>query len=119
MAIANRAIDNLQQFIEVDPVTGCWKWQGATDSGYGRVTIDGKRYQVHRLMYEIYKGPIGPGLLLDHLCHSLNIKTCTDPNTCPHRRCCNPAHLEPVSVKVNTKRGLAGKRTGKRANRRY
>ncbi len=40
----------------------------------------------------MHKGPIPPGLLLDHLCRV----------TC----CVNPDHLEPVTCKVNLNRGI-------------
>lgn len=45
------------------------------------------------------------GLELDHLCHT-NSQECTGGDTCLHRRCVNPDHLEPVTHRVNTIRGL-------------
>jgi len=48
---------------------------------------------VHRIAYEFALGPIPDGLTLDHLCR----------NTI----CCNPAHLEPVTLRVNTLRGTS------------
>jgi hypothetical protein len=46
----------------------------------------------HRVAYEDRIGPIPKGLVLDHLCR--------DP------LCVNPFHLEPVTLKVNNRRGL-------------
>lgn len=86
---------------------GCWLWTGYIDpSGYGR-THDARRYgnpQVgaHRVVYELLVGPIPPGLHLDHTCHDAAV--CPGGNTCEHRRCVNPAHLEPVTPKVNNER---------------
>lgn len=70
----------------------CWEWRGAkTTAGYGDIVGDGKRWLVHRLVWTILNGPIPDGLVLDHLCRN--------------RACCNPEHLEPVSMKDNLLRG--------------
>ncbi len=71
----------------------CWEWQGSLTLGYGLMMIKGKRYVVHRLAYELWKGPIPEGLTLDHLCRN--------------RACVNPDHLEPVSLKENILRGVS------------
>lgn len=76
----------------VDPDTGCMNWLGRpNDGGYGRVTHHGKIMRAHRAAYEIAKGPIVDGLVLDHLCRN--------------RICVNPEHLEPVSIGDNVLRG--------------
>jgi len=65
-----------------------------TPDGYGRFTVSGNepvvRVNAHRFAYELLVGPIPKGLTLDHLCRN--------------RGCVNPAHLEPVTSKVNTLR---------------
>jgi hypothetical protein len=58
-----------------------------------RLSIRGKQYYVHRVLYEALIGPVPDGLVLDH--------------ECCHRGCVNPYHLEPVTVKENTERGAA------------
>lgn len=82
-----------------DEVTGCWVWQRHIDAkGYGRLWPNGKRAMLaHRWVYEKHKGPIAPGLVIDHLCR----------NT----RCVNPDHLEPVSNTTNCRRGNQAKLT--------
>lgn len=71
----------------------CWPWMGAQQGGgYGVVGVKGKSRRVHRVIFEILVGPIIPGLVLDHLCRN--------------RACCNPAHLEPVTNRVNLLRGI-------------
>lgn len=48
----------------------------------------------HRYAYELAKGPIPRGMTIDHLCR--------------HKWCVKPSHLELVSRKVNTLRGISG-----------
>lgn len=80
----------------VEPLTGCWIWQGyKSKKGYGQMSITrgGKKKSVyaHRYFYEQHRGPIPSGRDLDHLCH----------NTI----CVNPQRLEAVSERVNCRRG--------------
>ena len=77
---------------------GCWLWTGELNrNGYGtyRAHSHGKRKRkmAHIETYVLLKGEYDRKLLLDHLCRV--------------RNCCNPRHLEPVTVKVNTYRGDA------------
>ncbi len=71
----------------------CWLWTGAVDvGGYGRSNAGGRNRVVHRVLYEAARGPIPPGLVIDHLCRV--------------KHCVNPAHLEPVTNEENLRRGL-------------
>ena len=71
---------------------GCWLWLGALSNGYGRIgRYKGPCRPAHRVAYELYRGHIGKGLDLDHLCRN--------------RRCVNPDHLEPVTRRENILRG--------------
>lgn len=73
---------------------GCWVWLGQQNrNGYGRFKRRGERIMAHKYFFQLYKGPIPEGLVLDHLCKV--------------RACVNPNHLEPVTVQVNTLRGEA------------
>lgn len=72
---------------------GCWVWQGKQNGqGYGRIGINYRVYMAHRVVYELYVGPIPKGKELDHLCRN--------------RICVNPSHLEPVTRSVNLLRGV-------------
>ena len=73
---------------QVDKTNNCWVWTGnLNDHGYGRFGINYKRFYVHRLSYEYYKGKISSELEVDHLCKN--------------RRCLNPDHLELVTHREN------------------
>lgn len=71
---------------------GCWEWIGGKTHGYGMVrSSPTTTVQAHRASYERHIGPIPEGLHVDHLC--------------ANRACINPAHLEPVTMQENIKRG--------------
>ncbi len=73
---------------KVEKTETCWLWRGPCNrQGYGRRSSK----LAHRVSYEQHVGPIPPGLQLDHLCRV--------------RNCVNPAHLEPVTARVNVLRG--------------
>jgi len=75
-----------------EPNTGCWLWDGSwKPNGYGEVNYHRRLWYVHRLVYELLRGPIPAGYTLDHLCRV--------------RPCGNPAHLEVVSLADNIRRG--------------
>jgi hypothetical protein len=78
-----------------DPETGCMLWlAGTTRKGYGCLSIGGRKFYVHRIAWFLAEGPAPGGTVMDHLCRN--------------HRCVNPAHLEPVTVRENTLRGIAG-----------
>jgi len=88
----------------------CWTWEGATTgSGYGHINLGpGLGYApVHRLIYELFAGPIPEELEMDHTCHNSDLD-CPGGLTCLHRRCVNPTHLEAVTQSVNAQRGRTG-----------
>ena len=100
-------IERVLRRIVVDEETGCWLWQGAVGhNGYGRIGEHGREFRPHRVTYEHFIGPIPDGLTLDHLCHT-NDAECFDGADCLHRRCCNPEHLEVVTIGENVRRGTA------------
>lgn len=82
--------------------TGCWEWVGyRIPQGYGRIRFRGGEVLLHRLLYAWAVGPLPPRvskLNLDHLCRN--------------RSCCNPVHLELVTMQENIRRGMAGATKG-------
>lgn len=81
-----------QNLITVNDMTGCWIWTGPLDTyGYGQARMTGRTPIAHRVVYTDVVGAIPEGLELDHLCRV--------------RACVNPAHLEPVTHRVNVLRG--------------
>lgn len=90
--------DRLASKIVRDDTTGCWLFQGCvTSTGYGRVSENGRPDWAHRVYYRALRGAIPAGKVLDHLCRN--------------RRCVNPDHLEPVTDRENTVRGVAPEAT--------
>lgn len=88
----------------------CWIWTGYVNPrGYGRFTRSlaehgGRKVLAHRFAYERIFGIVPLNLQLDHTCHSADT-ACLDGDRCQHRRCVNPAHLEPVTNRENSHRG--------------
>lgn len=81
----------------------CWMWKGFVGpEGYGRFGDSGSTL-AHRVAYELTIGPIPDGLQLDHTCHTHH-DSCPGGRSCRHRRCVNPAHLEPVTLAENASR---------------
>lgn len=83
-------------------VNGCLEWTGDLDKdGYGRfqVKVDGRWVTVaaHVWAWTQKHGPVPAGHTLDHVCHSRD-DTCRGlGRLCPHRRCVDVDHLEPVT----------------------
>lgn len=88
----------------------CWIWPGKSPGrgNYARtiVNLRGKYFSfgLARLVYTAHYGPIPEGMDLDHACHSRS--ECSGGESCKHRRCINPFHLEPVTHTENVKRSL-------------
>ena len=85
---------------------GCWLWTGEGNSdGYGmfKAASGAQRMLAHKWAYLAYVGPVPDGLQLDHKCHTEDL-SCAGGKECRHRRCVNPAHLEPVTPSENTLR---------------
>jgi hypothetical protein len=71
---------------------GCWEWAHVGSNTYGTAfQDDDKAWLPHRWSYSFLRAEIPEGLELDHLCRN--------------RVCVNPWHLEPVTRRVNMRRG--------------
>lgn len=106
----HRSIDEwLAEIDQTDP-EACWPWPGSTtEDGYGTAWDRPRMRPAHRVVYQRLIGPIPDGMTLDHMCHDSNV--CREGRACPHRRCVNPAHLQPAAHIDNARRSLAGRAT--------
>lgn len=79
----------------VEKTDSCWIWLGCKRGRmrYGCFRVGGIQFSAHVVAFVLACGRmVRPGLCLDHLCSTPS--------------CCNPAHLEEVTVGENTLRGM-------------
>jgi hypothetical protein len=86
---------NLDDAYIPEPNTGCWLWNhSCSGDGYGTLRYQRRRVSAHRLFYELAnRTTIPKELTVDHLCR---VPTCV-----------NPSHMEIVTMRVNTLRGMS------------
>jgi hypothetical protein len=71
---------------------GCWTWGRAhKTTGYACVWWEGQQRGLHRVLYELVRGPVPDGMYLDHV-------------VCDDRSCPNPWHVEPTTNAANMHR---------------
>jgi hypothetical protein len=64
---------------------GCWSWSKAhTNPGYPSVWWEGNQRTVHNVLYQLVRGPLPEGMVLDHI-------------VCSDKSCANPWHVEPAT----------------------
>jgi hypothetical protein len=78
--------ERLLRKVSPEPNTGCWLFVGKNDhQGYGWIfNENSKRVSAHRIAWEIARGPIPAGMVIDHKCR---VRSCVNPD---HLRVCTP-----------------------------
>ena len=105
----------LRTWVVVGKDDECWPTIGnvGKNHGYGIVSQEvfgvQKQIPAHRIMWELFNGPIEEGMVIDHMCHNEAYAdgTC-EGGVCLHRRCVNPAHLQMITKAENTTLGAGG-----------
>lgn len=60
------------------PPSSCQLWiGGCSAAGYGYLDYGGKRLSVHRVAWELFRGPIPPGM---NVCHHCDVPLCGNPD---------------------------------------
>lgn len=103
LAVAYIVGDHVKRFwskVDRRGASECWPWLGyVAPTGYGQMGIRHRSVLAHRMAYELLRGPIPAEMDLDHTCHDPAV--CFEGTSCPHRRCVNPAHLQPATHRAN------------------
>ena len=64
--------------VKLNKLSGCWLWQGCTcRDGYGKVKLNGRNRQAHRVSYAIFMGEVPEAMETHHRCL---IRDCVNPN---------------------------------------
>lgn len=89
-SITDREIRNFYTKISFNEDNWCWEFTGHIDRyGYGNFGTKFGR-KAHRFSFQLHNGDLVNGLSIDHLCNN--------------KKCCNPEHLDQVSITENLKR---------------
>lgn len=106
-------MDALWDQVEKRGPKECWPFVGTISSeGYGIVRVDGQPRYAHVLACESKHGPMQRGEVARHMCAEVSRHrilgrdfTSADASPAPSaffdRRCANPDHLRPGSVRAN------------------
>lgn len=90
--IKAKTVPVLTNRVEDDPFCEVYTGKWENGKGHKKIGVNGHVYYVHRLAYQLaHPDKDLTDLVIDHKCR--------------RRDCCNPSHLEDVSMDVNTRRG--------------
>ncbi len=77
----------LYKHIRIDK-NDCWNFEGLLVNGYGRISVDNKKYRSHRLSYAIFH-------IDEDISNKVILHTCDNPS------CINPSHLRSGTQREN------------------
>lgn len=85
---------------KVNKTDSCWNWTGRKLNGYGKVNINCKVYNAHRISLII------EGILTKPSKKELGARGEIIMHTCDNRSCVNPKHLKVATQKENVRDSL-------------
>ncbi len=85
---------------------------GHLSAGYRRFEYKNQQYHVHRVIWEMHKGPIGSGLEVDHINHIKNDNRIENLRLISHAE-----NTRNKSIAANNTSGISGVHWNKRLNK--
>lgn len=85
-----QAVAGQRFWLNVEKTSGCWLWRGSGPMR-DRFRMGGLRIRPHRMAYELSRGRVPEGMVVDHV-------------VCHNTSCVHPDHLGAVSPQSNNHR---------------
>ena len=79
MSQQSRFVERFEMYVDKGGEGGCHLWTGSRRiTGYGQFSVARSKAKLsHRVAYELYVGPIPPGMFVLHHC---DVRTCVNPS---------------------------------------
>lgn len=85
-------VERLKAGVKQPNANGCIEWNYAMRNGYGAIKHEGRVLQAHAVAWAVSGGSFADDCVIAH--------------KCDNKACCNPEHLECVSITKNNRDGF-------------